>query len=117
MKYRVFQVLADAENSALSIYADIIHARAAEFDGLLDDWNNERTKTAVHGLPGDQINGDRFPLYGKNAATNEWETEHGHTKAWAVPVQINDGRWVFPSPDDVGVEAEENWWPVIGDNS
>jgi hypothetical protein len=34
------------------------------------------------------------------------------TERWAVPVQIADGRWVFPSPDDEGVEADPGWWPV-----
>jgi hypothetical protein len=24
---------------------------------------------------------------------------------------IADGRWVFPSPDDVGVDSESDWWP------
>jgi hypothetical protein len=27
-------------------------------------------------------------------------------------VQISDGRWVFPSPDDEGVEAAPDWWPA-----
>jgi hypothetical protein len=33
------------------------------------------------------------------------------TVRWAIPVQISDGRWVFPSPDDKGVEAAPDWWP------
>ena len=37
------------------------------------------------------------------------------TVRWAVPSQIVDGRWVFPSPDDEGVEAEDDWWPVSED--
>ena len=34
------------------------------------------------------------------------------TVRWAVPRQIVDGRWVFPSPDDEGVEASDDWWPL-----
>lgn len=33
------------------------------------------------------------------------------TKRWAIPQQIQDGRWVFVSPDDEGVEAGADWWP------
>lgn len=32
------------------------------------------------------------------------------TVRWAVPRQIVDGRWVFPSPDDEGVEASDDWF-------
>lgn len=35
------------------------------------------------------------------------------TTRWAIPQQITDGRWVFPSPDDEGVEAGADWWPQI----
>jgi hypothetical protein len=112
MKYRVFQARPAAENAARKIYADAIRARAGELDDMIDDWNNGRAKTSVTNLPDAQIDGDRFPLYGKNAATSEWEIEQGHTKAWAIPVQISDGRWVFPSPDDEGDEAAPDWWPV-----
>lgn len=47
---------------------------------------------------------------GINAATGEVEPTILTTR-WAIPQQITDGRWVFPSPDDVGVEAKESWWP------
>lgn len=110
MKYKVFQAKADAENAARKIYGDIMQARAEEMQGLLHDWNNGRAKTEVKNLtPGQLQDGNRFPLYGCNAASQAVEKEQGHTTAWAMPVQINDGRWVFPSPDGSGVEAEENW--------
>jgi hypothetical protein len=32
------------------------------------------------------------------------------TLRWAIPRQILDGRWVIPSPDDGGVDAEPGWW-------
>lgn len=34
------------------------------------------------------------------------------TVRWAIPQQIRDGRWVFESPDDDGVEAEADWFTV-----
>lgn len=33
------------------------------------------------------------------------------TERWAVPFQLADGRWVFQSPDDTGIPAEDDWWP------
>lgn len=115
MKYRVFEAKADAENAARKIYGDTVRARAEEMQGLLHDWNNGRAKTEVKNLtPGQLENSDRFPLYGRNAASQALEKDYGYTRAWAVPVQISDGRWVFPSPDETGVEAEAEWWPDGG---
>ena len=51
---------------------------------------------------------------GVNAKTGE--TVHDVlTLRWAVPQQISDGRWVIPSPDEDGVEAEENWFQIKED--
>ena len=51
---------------------------------------------------------------GVNAKTGE--TVHDVlTLRWAVPQQITDGRWVIPSPDEDGVEAEENWFQIKED--
>lgn len=46
---------------------------------------------------------------GTNAATGEIQQDI-LTVRWAIPQQIIDGRWVFQSPDDQGVEAKESWW-------
>jgi hypothetical protein len=35
------------------------------------------------------------------------------TTCWAIPRQILDGRWVFPSPDDAGVEYDETWFSPV----
>lgn len=51
-----------------------------------------------------------FASPGLNAATGETVPE-APTVRWAVPQQIADGRWVFQSPDDEGVEAKADWWP------
>lgn len=48
---------------------------------------------------------------GVNAKTGLPAPEAQATERWAVPQQIADGRWVFPSPDDNGVEAGFDWWP------
>ena len=49
---------------------------------------------------------------GVNAKTGQPAPEAQVTECWAIPQQIADGRWVFPSPDDEGVEAAEDWWPA-----
>jgi uncharacterized membrane-anchored protein len=51
-----------------------------------------------------------LPTPGINAATGELDWT-ALTVRWAVPRQINDGRWVIPSPDEQGVEGEPGWWP------
>jgi hypothetical protein len=51
-----------------------------------------------------------FATPGISAATGEVVPDV-LTVRWAVPQQIADGRWVFPSPDDTGVEPQADWWP------
>ena len=61
----------------------------------------------------EQISADLgFSKPGRNAATGEVMPDVLTTR-WAVPQQIADGRWVFQSPDDEGVEAEADWWPDV----
>ena len=50
---------------------------------------------------------------GVNAKTGQPVPDKQVTERWAIPQQITDGRWVFPSPDDTGVEAESGWWPEV----
>jgi hypothetical protein len=50
---------------------------------------------------------------GVNAKTGQPEPDKQVTERWAIPQQISDGRWVFPSPDDTGVDAGEDWWPQV----
>ena len=49
---------------------------------------------------------------GINAETGEVVPDVLTTR-WAVPQQIADGRWVFQSPDEAGVEAGADWWSVL----
>ena len=51
---------------------------------------------------------------GVNAKTGQPTPDAQVTERWAIPQQIVDGRWVFPSPDGTGVEAEPGWWPTVG---
>jgi hypothetical protein len=46
-----------------------------------------------------------------NAATGLPDPTAQMTERWAIPVQITDGRWVFPSPDDEGEVPGADWWP------
>ena len=49
---------------------------------------------------------------GTNAKTGQPAPEAQATTRWAIPQQIADGRWVFPSPDDTGVVPGDDWWPM-----
>lgn len=51
-----------------------------------------------------------YPQSGINAASGVIVPE-AVTQRWAVVQQIQDGRWVFESPDEEGVEAGPNWFP------
>jgi hypothetical protein len=52
---------------------------------------------------------------GVNAKTGQPAPEAQATERWAIPQQIADGRWVFPSPDNEGVEAGIDWWPTVNE--
>jgi hypothetical protein len=52
-----------------------------------------------------------YPKPGVNAATGEI-VPTALTLRWAEVQQIQDGRWVFVSPDDQGEEAAADWWPT-----
>jgi hypothetical protein len=52
-----------------------------------------------------------LPKVGVNAKTHKSAPSKQMTTHWANIQQIQDGRWVFISPDDVGVEKEDNWFP------
>jgi len=47
---------------------------------------------------------------GVNAKTGAEQPDKQVTERWAIPQQITDGRWVFVSPNDEGVEAADDWW-------
>jgi hypothetical protein len=114
MKYRVFETEPEARAAQQDIYASFLRDRAALNDGQLDDWSNSPiAPVSVDGLPNPDLVGQRFPLYGQRASDMLFITEYGHTTAWAAPFQIPSGQWVFPSPDDQGVDSDPAWWPEI----
>ena len=54
---------------------------------------------------------------GINAATGQPDHNAQATERWAIPQQIADGRWVFPSPDDEGVIQDPSWFGEVHDIS
>jgi hypothetical protein len=118
MMYLVFGTLEQAEAALEKIYQNMIFG--VESPDLL----NVETGSTVDKdqLPADQaveVNAGnrRYPIFGKNAATQQLDTVSGYTTAWAVPQQrVTDSKSVFPKPDDalmVGVTgfAEEQYNP------
>lgn len=57
-----------------------------------------------------------FAKPGINAASGQLDNT-AITERWAIPQQVQDGRWVFPSPDNTGIEAQDNWWPQNNNNN
>lgn len=51
-----------------------------------------------------------LPRVGLNAETNEEAYSCQMTTCWAIPKQIKDGRWVIPSLNETGIEAESDWF-------
>lgn len=47
---------------------------------------------------------------GTNAASGLLDPTAQMTERWAIVQQIADGRWVFVSPDDEGVEPGPDWF-------
>lgn len=113
MKYRIFETEAEAAEASQAVYAALLRERAALYDGLLERWNGVIVPVDVTGWPDASLTGDKFPVYGHRASDHKLVKQEGHTTSWAIPQQIVDGRWVFPSPADEGVEAEPDWWPKL----
>ena len=113
MKYRIFDTEAEAAETSQAAYAALVRERAALYEGLLEKWNGSIVPVDVTGWPDSSLTGDKFPVYGHRASDHKLMKQEGHTTSWAVPRQITDGRWVFPSPDDTGVESEPGWWPEV----
>lgn len=114
MKYLIYQTEQKAREAQQNIYAQFLRNRASENNGKLDDWSNSPIKpVSIELITNENLQGNRFPLYGKRANDYVFITEFGHTTAWATPRQISDGRWVIVSPDETGVDAQPDWWPIL----
>lgn len=53
-----------------------------------------------------------FPKPAVNAKTGKIYPDK-LTIHWDEVRQIADGRWVFASPDEVGIDEDPGWWPEI----
>lgn len=116
MKYRIFETESEAAKASQAVYAELVRERAAIYDNVLEQWNGSIVVPVdLTGWPDETLTGDKFPIYGYRASDNKLMKQEGHTTAWAIPHQIIDGRWIFPSPDNQGVEADESWWPESSD--
>jgi hypothetical protein len=92
-------------------FAQMARERAQVNAGVLFDYTNGKRPVDLNTLPDGQITGQRFPLWGKNEATGEWNTEDGFTTAWAEPRETIDGQWAAPcrNPDDPNGQPEPEW--------
>ena len=113
MKYRIFETEAEAAEASQAVYAALVRERAALYDNLMEKWNGSIVLVDVMEWADSSLTGNKFPIYGHRASDNQTVKQEGHTTSWATPQQIVDGRWVFQSPDDTGVEAEPDWWPAV----
>lgn len=109
-KYRIFATESEAIEASQAVYAGLVRERAAIYDGLLEKWNGSIVPVDVTDWPDSSLTGDKFPIYGHRASDNQLIKQDGHTTSWAIPQQITDGRWVFPSPDDTGEEPGDGWF-------
>lgn len=110
MKYRIFETESEATEASQAVYAGLVRERAAVYDGLMEKWNGSILPVDVTEWPDSSLTGEKFPIYGHRASDNQLIKQDGHTTSWAIPQQITDGRWVFPSPDDTGEDPGDDWW-------
>lgn len=111
MKYLIFNTKNEAIEEAEKIYRSYLYKIANQHEGSLHMWINDSLEVVnINDVPKEQINGDFFPIYGKRASDFVTIIDSGHTKRWADPIQIRDGRWIIPSPDDNGVASNKDWF-------
>ena len=111
MKYKTFPTQRAAANALRTIYANLARAHANQRGGDIDDVKDKVKRKASELSDNALADGERYPIKGKRASDGVWNETDGFTTAYAWPVQITDGRWVFPSPDGTGDEPGDNWWP------
>lgn len=114
--WRVFPTVGQAEAYCRQCYVGMVRQRAATLTRQeLDDHWNLPGKVRVPDLPDAQINGSRFPLYGRNQATGAWNATSGYTTAWAEPRQTADGDWAAQAIDPADpLAVPEPTWPDPG---
>lgn len=115
LTYRVFDTLGQCNAYCAQMFVSMVRARAATMtrQELHDHWNLP-TKARIPELPDHVITGSRFPLYGRNQLTREWNTTAGFTTAWDKPRETANGQWAAQAldPDDPDAVPEPEWPPV-----
>lgn len=111
MKYKTFPTEQAAANALRKIYADMARDHANQRGGDIEDVKDKVKRKASALSDNALADGERYPIKGKRASDSVWNETDGFTTAYAWPVKIKDGRWVFPSPDDTGEEPGDDWWP------
>jgi hypothetical protein len=112
--WRIFPTEQQCATWCRQQFAQMARERAATNNGALFDYSDGKRSVNVNNLPDAQVTGARFPLWGRNAATNEWNTEFGFTTAWDEPRETAAGEWAAPCrvvDDPDGVPEPE--WPVV----
>jgi hypothetical protein len=114
--WKVFSSFEDCQVWCQQQFVAMAQAKAATNNGILYDYTNNRAPVDVTALPDADITGDRFPLWGKNAATHQWNEDSGFTVAWAQPRETAGGEWAAPcrDPNDPGGVPEPEW-PEVED--
>jgi hypothetical protein len=111
MLWRIFPTENACQSWCNQQFAQMARGRAATNSGILFDYSNGRRQVDLNTLPDSQITGARFPLWGRNAKTGEWNSEDGFITAWAEPRETAIGEWAAPcrEPNDPHGHPEPEW--------
>jgi len=109
--WRIFPSRQACQSWCDAQFAAMARQHAQVNNGVLFDYSNGRRPVDIRPLPDQAITGARFPLWGRNAASGQWNTEFGFTTAWAIPQETADGRWAAPcrDPNDPNGQPEPAW--------
>lgn len=93
------------------MFVEMALLRASHNGGVLFDYYDGLAPVHLANISDREITGQRFPLWGINSATGEWNKKSGFTTAWAVPRQTISGKWAAPcmDPSDPAGLPEPEW--------
>ena len=113
--WRVFDTQGQAQAYCAQCWVTMVRAHAATLTRQeMDDHWNLPTRAHIPDIPDVQINGQRFPIYCRNALTGEWNTRDGFTRASADPRETAEGKWAVQCLDlnDPKGVSEPTWPPI-----
>lgn len=112
--FRTFNTEADAVAYNDASFAALVRAHAAGLTNQeMDDHWNLPTKARIPDLPDEQLVGSRFPIYGRDGATGQFNTSSGFTTAWATPRLTAAGTWAVVAYDQADpLAVPEPAWPA-----